>query len=200
MPWSEGMVYRRNPVSSMDMFSAVRMGNNGKRYRWRMFGRRPLGVNQANALLTVYTPLAKADSLITGSPDAFYDEIEKAEKEKPQLSEAERRIALATNAAGVMAAPAAIFAASRAAKRNEGGLPRESVTGIARLVQRKRPGSRTAKKVLDTAEALGNPTSRQAKIAAAGLGGAAIGLQLANASGDFIAARAMHRAKGDTRS
>lgn len=192
MPWSEGMVYRANPVSSMDMFAAVRMGNNGKRYRWRVLGRRPLGVNQANALLTVYTPLAKADSLITGSPESFYDDIEKAQREKGEMTEAERRLSQAGSAIGLAAAPGAIYGAYQAARGNTGGLPRAAVRRAVSELKQDSPVRRRTERII---AALDSPKTRKAKIAAGAAGAGVLGLQLVNTAGDAVTSRIMANAE-----
>lgn len=183
--------YRANPVSALDVFAAARMYHRGAK-RGVIFRRRVPGVNQANAIMVGYQPVMKADSLIEGSALDFFGDIAKRE-----ISDKERRIALATNTAGVVAAPAAIYAAVRSARRKEGGLPREIVGGAARRVLRERPQSKAAKKVVRAIDAVGNPKTTKSKVAAATLGGAAVGLQLANATGDFIAARAMKGEKKD---
>lgn len=96
-----------------------------------------------------------------------------------------RNVALATNAGGVLAAPAAIGMAVRSARRNEGGMSRE----VGRKIAERRPEGRSARIV----RTLDNKVGRKGRIGAAVAGGTAITLQAANGTGDFFAAQEMDR-------
>ena len=110
-----------------------------------------------------------------------------AEK-KDQLG---RKIGVATNTAGAIAGPAALYGAFKG--RKEGGMPR----GLARDLGNKLAGAKnaklrpTGKRIQRGVEYLNSPKSRKAKVAAGALGAGAVGLQAANWAGDAIAARTL---------
>lgn len=116
--------------------------------------------------------------------------LESVAKGDKTMSEAERNIALATNAAGVVAAPAAIWAATKSAKSNAGGVPRDLLGEYGKRVK-----GRSGKAALRLKRSLDSPKSGRMKAAALGAGVFGVGLQGANALGDSIAARAMANAK-----
>lgn len=93
----------------------------------------------------------------------------------------QKNVALATNAAGVVAGPAAIALATRAALKNEGGIPREGVKAAA-SDKMPRPVRRAAVKTLKF--------FRNNKKAAVAAGVTGVGLQVANMTGDAISTRA----------
>jgi len=101
-------------------------------------------------------------------------------KEKSGTPEWQKNVALATNTAGAAAGPAAIWMAVRQAKGKRGGMPRQAVEAVE---SKTKPTTRTGRAARATGKLLRNP-----KAIAAG-GAAAIGAQVANTSGDVIAAR-----------
>lgn len=92
----------------------------------------------------------------------------------------QKNVALATNAGGAAAGPAAIYMAVRQARSKQGGMPRAVVEAAE---AKSKPVTRTGRAARATGRVLRNP-----KAIAAG-GAVAIGAQLANTSGDVIAAR-----------
>lgn len=171
-----------NPISSVDMFAATRMYARGRRRG--LLRRRVPSVNDLNANLVVYTQLLK-----------FEDANICSTVVSKEISDTERRIALATNTAGVIAAPAALYAAVKTAQAGKGNLPRNA----SRKLLRKLPEHGAAGKVRGKGNALIHaldaPTSTKAKVAAALAGGSIVALQAANAAGDTIAARAFAEAE-----
>ena len=101
-------------------------------------------------------------------------------KEKSGTPEWQKNVALATNTAGAAAGPAAIWMAVRQAKGKGGGMPRQAVEAVE---SKTKPTTRTGRVARRAGKALRNP-----KAVAVG-GAAAIGAQVANTSGDVIAAR-----------
>lgn len=123
------------------------------------------------------------------------------EEQDQSTPEWQKNVALATNAGGVLAAPGAVYGAYRAAKRNEGGVPRELMRAAGDRESRN-PLRRAAARTADFLDAGNKPkwekkhryglkgnAARASRIGAMAAGGGLIGLQLANAGGDFIAAR-----------
>ena len=123
---------------------------------------------------------------------------ERAERLKKSIEEARRKpgeqdertfgqkVGFATNFAGAVAGPAAIYSATRSAKEGRGGIPRD----IARAATGgKHARSGPVKRAVRTAvRRLDKPlTPTQRKIAAAA-GASMVGLQVANWAGDTIAA------------
>lgn len=192
MPADRTLTWRANPVSAVEMMASAT--NYNKMYRTRFLRRRRPGVTQANSLLTVYTPLnGPGNSVMIGKADRWHAEYEAVEVAKREMTDAERRIALATNTAGVVAAPGLVYMAAKGAKKNEGGVPR----AIARAVgDNKRTGSTKAgKKLKKIVRNLDRPKTGPWKKAAAATGAGLVGLQLVNSAGDAIAARAMANSK-----
>jgi len=97
-----------------------------------------------------------------------------------EIPEWQRKVAFATNAAGAVAGPAAIWMATKQAREKKGGMPRQAVEAASR----KFPGSRVLRR---TGRVLKHP----AAIAAGGV--TAVGLQAANWTGDTIAASALKK-------
>jgi hypothetical protein len=112
-------------------------------------------------------------------------------EQKKERSNAEK-IALATNTAGAIAGPAAIYQATQNFRRNEGGMPRQVAldltnpkTKVGQRIGATRAGARARK----IATGLKTPPNKYVKGAAIGLGGLSVGLQGANWAGDTIAAK-----------
>ena len=191
-PPGGNIVMQSNPVSAIDMFASAANYNKLNRYGFLHLRRRP-GVNQANALLTVYTPFNKADSVVIGKADDFYRQIEEdlIAKEKGEISETEKRISQLGAGIGVVSAPAALMAAYKAAKNNEGNVPRTT----ARAVGAKLPEGRAKEKVLRAVRYLDQPKSKKAKAAAVAAGLGIVGIQAANTAGDIVTSRAMANAQ-----
>jgi len=103
-----------------------------------------------------------------------------SEKQTQEVPEWQRKIGYATNAAGMIAGPAAITMAYQQAKRKEGGMPRATVEAAAK----KRKSNKSVQRL---ARIMRNP-----KMVAAG-GVTAVGLQTANWTGDTIAANALRK-------
>ena len=130
-----------------------------------------------------------------------------------QTPEWKRKAILATNAAGVVAAPAAVGLAYRAAMRNEGGTPRQITDWTGRRLERSGasaamrrgrgvpadprkpvvgPGGgriRVGGGLRRIAHALNTKAGRAGKVGAAMAGSGMLGLQVAQSSGDFLAAQ-----------
>lgn len=111
--------------------------------------------------------------------------------QKFMSEETQRKIALATNAGGVVAAPGALYMARRAWKNNEGGIPRAA----ARAATKNKPNSKVGRLVA-TADA-GKKAGRKGAILATAAGVTGMGLQAANSTGDAIAARMMAKKPKD---
>jgi len=113
--------------------------------------------------------------------------VAKSEDKKPKTTpEWQKNVAIATNAAGAVAGPAALVMAVNQARAKEGGMPRKSTEFVERKTK---PTSRTGKIARKTGKVLRNPKA----IAAGGV--TAVGLQAANWAGDSIAARALTQQK-----
>jgi hypothetical protein len=177
------VIYRANPASALDMFAAAGLYNR----RQRRFRRNKFGVDQAMANLVFYSPLMKADTVIEGNADRWYAEMPE-EISKKELSENERRVILANSSIGMMAAPAAMYGALKAAKEREGGAPRTIARGIANIKPVR--GTKPAKKVNRIIAALEKPKTKKAIIASGLAGAAGVGLQAAAIAGDTLANRA----------
>jgi len=191
-PPGGNIVMQSNPVSAIDMFASAANYNKLNRYGFLHLRRRP-GVNQANALLTVYTPFNKADSVVVGKADDFYRQIEEdlIAKEKGEISETEKRISQTGSAIGVVSAPAALYGAYQAAKAGKGNVPR----GAVRAVGGKLPKGKTRERVLRAVKYLDEPKSKKAKAAALAAGLGIVGIQAANTAGDIVTSRAMANAQ-----
>lgn len=199
----ENIFYRTNSISALDRFAAAGMYGRSARAR-RRFGRRVPSVTDINATLIAFGPIGKADGAVISTSgedvtiiksDGGWEPEEGVvikSKGDGEISETERRIALATNALGVAAAPTAIYTAARAAKRNQGG-PWREVTRVAS--EKASPKSKVARKIRRAVSTLDNPKTRNARVAAALAGAGLVGMQVANSTGDAIAARAMARAE-----
>ena len=123
-----------------------------------------------------------------------------------ETPEWQKNVALATNAGGVVAAPGAIWGAVRAARRNEGGVPREVMRNLGDK-ESSNPARRAAARTAEFLDAGNKPkwaksalgikgqAARASRVGAMAAGGGLIGLQLANAGGDFIAARMINAEK-----
>lgn len=187
MPADQTLTWRANPLSAVEMFAAA--GNYNKVYRTKFLRRKRPGVTQANALLMVYTPLTgPGNGVMVGKADRWYEEYQ--EHEVAKMSENERRLSQAGSAIGLAAAPGAIYSAYQGARHNTGGVPRSVIRGAASSLPK---DSRTRAKVLRAVEALDRPASRKAKAAALATGGAMLGLQLVNTTGDAVTSRTMAR-------
>lgn len=105
-------------------------------------------------------------------------------------------IALATNALGVVAAPAAVTGAYKLARQGERGLPFKGAKKITdiRDNRRWRKTGRTTR-TGGVLRQISNKAGRTGKIGAAALGAGAVGLQMANATGDAISARHFSKPK-----
>jgi hypothetical protein len=184
MPADETLMWRANPVSAANMFASAANYNHVYRTRW-LRRKRP-GVTQANALLTVYTPLHYGTgSVLIGKADCFEESLTTVSK----ISENERRISLATSAGGAIAAPGLMYMAVRSAKNNEGGVPR----AMARLAgtNKHTKNTKAGKKLKRLADKLDSPKSLRWKRAALAAGAGGVALQGLNSLGDSITARAM---------
>lgn len=187
----ENIFYRTDNTSALNTFAAAGMYGRAARARSR-FRRRVPGVTDINATLIAFGPLAKEDSeglVIQSQVDGDFNLI----KSSGEISEAERRIALANSVAGAIAGPAAIFGAIKTAKAGTGGMPRSTARKALSKVKVK-DDSRTAR-VKQAAEravqALDKPMSTKAKIAAGAAGAGLVGVQVAGLAGDTITSRAM---------
>lgn len=98
----------------------------------------------------------------------------------------QKNVALLTNAGGVAAAPGALYAAYRAAKRNEGGIPRQLMHAVGDEGSKSsvRRGLKAGANFLDSGTSSG--AGRAARIAAGAAGGGLIALQAGNAFGDAV--------------
>lgn len=103
-----------------------------------------------------------------------------AKAENKGTPEWQKNVALATNTAGAAAGPAAIYMAVRQARGKKGGMPRQATEAVE---AKSKPTTRIGRASRATGKVLRNP-----KAIAAG-GAVAIGAQVANTSGDVIAAR-----------
>lgn len=102
-------------------------------------------------------------------------------KKKEEIPNWQKKVALATNAAGVIAGPAAIAMAVKAAKNKEGGIPREGL----RLASKIKKFPRVARAAERSTNFLA--TNKKAVVAAGATG---VALQTANMAGDAISTRA----------
>lgn len=182
-------------ASALDRFALVRVANRGKKRRPLSVIRTP-GVEQSMGNIVVNTPFGKDDDegmVIVGKAERFYEQVEADIAKAGEISETERRVALATNVGGVVAAPGLIYMAARGAKNNEGSWPRAAARGLAN----KRPlkGTSTGKKILRAASKLDRPMTPKQRAAAIAAGTGLVGLQAGNVVGDAIAARAMANAE-----
>lgn len=189
----ENIVYRANPTSALNTFAAAGMYGRAARSRSR-FRRRVPGVTDINATLIAFGPLTKADEregLVISS--TVTDDFNLIKSSGGEISETERKIALATNAAGAVAGPGLLYMALKSARKNEGGLPR----GIARSVSSSKrfAGTKAGGKVRRVVQSLDKPMTPKHRAAAVAAGAGLVGLQMANTTGDFIAARAMANAE-----
>lgn len=187
----ENIFYRTNATSALNTFAAAGMYGRAARARGR-FGRKVPGVTDINATLIAFGPLAKEDHeglVIQSKVDEDFNLI----KSSGEISEAERRIALANSVAGAIAGPAAIHAAIKNARAGRGGMPRSTARSM--LAKVKVPDNGRRAKVKRAAEraiqALDSPTSTKAKVAAGAAGAGLVGVQLAGFAGDTITSRAM---------
>lgn len=122
--------------------------------------------------------------------DGAYEVSKKLTDE--QKKEIGRKIGYATNMAGAIAGPAAIYMAVKG--RKGGGIPRE----LARTAGKLDKGPKVLRKVTDAAgrgaKALDNPgNDKKLRVAAGTAGGASVALQGANWAGDTIAANALKK-------
>jgi hypothetical protein len=170
--------------SPLDIFAAAAMYNKKRGYRFRPWTRRS-GVGQYNANLVAYQPFMKADSVVTGTIDVW--------KAQQELSERDRKIILANSAAGMLAAPAAIYGSVKAARAREGGIPRTLVRGAATKGPAK--NTKLARKIDRGLKVLETGTGKKALVASGVLGASSIGVQLAGTLGDVIANRATRKKK-----
>lgn len=126
------------------------------------------------------------------SPDPSEVHVRTAPKKKEEKQSWARNVGLATNAAGAVAGPAAIWSVTRG--RKGGGIPRDvarSIAGPGKHQKRSKMQGRLKR----AAEYLDNPKSKKARIAAGMAGAGAIGLQIANWAGDAIAANELRPKK-----
>jgi hypothetical protein len=177
------IIYRTNPASALDIFAAAGQYNR----RQRRFRRNKFGVDQAMANLVFYSPMMKADTVIEGDADRWHHEMAE-EISKKELSDSERRVILANSTIGMLAAPAAMYGALKAAKDREGGMPRTVIRGAANLKPVR--GSKSAKRANRIITALERPKTRKALVASGLAGAAGVGLQAAAIAGDAVANRA----------
>lgn len=156
-----------------------------------------------------FDPRDVRDVIAKSSPDASEVHVPGSGSKKRTPAE---NIAYATNAAGMVAGPAALGMAYSAAKGNEGGMTR---AGLRRLVRvngkentrvlrgakgrrytlsssKSKPtrlgGTKAGKKLQRAIDWIDSPKSKTARIAAGTAGVTAVGLQAANWAGDTIAA------------
>lgn len=180
------LLFSNRVNSSLDLFAAAGLRNR-KQHRLR---RNRQGVQQDTANLLVYSPMMKADTVIEGVSDRWHEEevVEMDLIAKKELSERDRKIIAANSAAGILAAPAAMYGAIKASRAHEGGVPRTLVRGAANLkpVRRTKP----AKGINRVLASLDKPKSRKALVASGILGGASVALQGAAIAGDTLANRA----------
>jgi hypothetical protein len=189
-PPGGNIVMRSNPVSAIDMFASAANYNKLNRYGFLHLRRRP-GVNQANALLTVYTPFNKADSVIEGSADAWFAKSE--EVPKGVVPEWERKVAQSTAIIGGPAAAIAAYQAAKAVKAGKtGGLPRDAARLAGARYGKK---SKIARAAAKGAEYLDKPMSTRAKVASGVAGAGLIGLHAYTAAGDAAVIHSMHKLK-----
>jgi len=107
---------------------------------------------------------------------------ENAETGINELPEWQRKVAFATNAAGMLAGPAAVTMAVQQARRKQGGIPRK----VVEEAEAKRPRNKSL-------AAIGRGMRSKPGVIAGGA--TAIGLQTANWAGDTIAAMALRKKK-----
>lgn len=189
----ENIFYRTNPTSALNSFAASGMYGRAARSR-RRFGRRVPGVTDINATLIAFGPLGKADVedkglVIQSSVEGDFNLI----KSSGEISEAERKIALANSVAGAIAGPAAIATAVRSARTGKGGSPRATARKVLTKVNVPKDSSRAkVKQAVERAvSALDHPVSGRAKVAAGAAGAGLVGVQVAGLAGDAITSRAM---------
>lgn len=121
------------------------------------------------------------DGLIAkANPDGM--DLSTHERKKQKRKEFGENVAIATNTAGAIAGPAAIYQAARS--RKTGGMPRDAMRS-----------GKLGGRLKNLAHKLDSPTGRKAKIGAGLAGGAMVGLQVANMTGDTIAARTLSQNK-----
>lgn len=118
--------------------------------------------------------------------DGAFEVITKAEKSREERTK--QNIALATNAAGAVAGPAALWQATKAAKAGKGGVPRDIGRAVVGEGKHKKIG-RLRRKAANAIHSLDTPTSKKTAIAAGVASSSIVGLQAANWAGDVISAQ-----------
>lgn len=124
--------------------------------------------------------------------DGAYEISKKLSDE--QKKEIGRKIGYATNAAGMVAGPGAVYMAVKG--RKGGGIPRGIAHGIGKPMTRSkhRPVKVAGVRLRRAANALDHPgNDKKLKKLAAGAGVTSVGLQVANWTGDSIAANALKK-------
>jgi len=109
-----------------------------------------------------------------------------------KVPEWQRKVGYATNAAGMIGGPAAIWAATR--NRKGGGIPRDVARSIAGTGKHQKR-TKTQVRLHRVVSALDKPKSKKAAVAAGIAGSSMVGLQVANWAGDTIATRALSQQK-----
>lgn len=125
------------------------------------------------------------ESILEGMYERRGKLVAMAKSDKEQRGgtpEWQKNVAIATNAGGAVAGPAALWMAVRQAKSKQGGMPRQAVEAVE---AKSSPKTRVGRAARKTGKVLRNP-----KAIAAG-GATAVGLQAMNWAGDAIAARAL---------
>lgn len=97
------------------------------------------------------------------------------------------------NAVSAVAGPAALYSATRNARKNTGGWPRDVATGVGeKMSASSHPGvKRMGEKILKPVKSLNSPGSKKWKLAAIGAGATGIGLQAVNAGVDAASAKVL---------
>jgi hypothetical protein len=111
-----------------------------------------------------------------------------SQQEKDELG---RKIGAATNTAGAIAGPAALYGAVKS--RKEGGVPRGLTRDFGNSARGKKWMPKTAARARKAADYLDSPKSKLARRSAKVAAGTAVGLQAANWAGDAIAARTLSK-------
>ena len=125
-------------------------------------------------------------------PDQSEVHVPKALESDKKKTKWKEDVALATNAGGMIAGPAALGMAIK--ERKKGGIPRAGVKTLAGK-KTKLGKTKTGKKMRKIAVKLDKPGNKKYKIAAGVAGGTMIGLQTANWAGDTIATQMINDKK-----
>ena len=148
----------------------------------------------------VFRPLDAQDDLgelveLLYGDGAF--EIRKALSDKERKQKALTNAAIATNAVGSVAGPAALYSAVR--HREEGGIPRDIASSAApRMKRSSNRAVRSAGTQIERGvKALNKPKGRGARYAAGAAGAGLIGLQAINWGGDMLSTKLLNDQKKD---